>query len=175
MTDHGVVTEPGTVRIQRILPGPIERVWAFLTESEQRGRWLAAGPMEPRVGGAVALHFRNDELSDGERAPEKYRDSECRQAQVDGRVIAWEPPRRLAYSWGGGSEVTFELTPEAAGVRLVLTHRRLPDREQMLGVSAGWHAHLDILVARLEGVPAKPFWPNHTRLEAEYDRLLPAA
>ena len=173
MTDHGVVTEPGTVRIQRILPGPIERVWAFLTESEQRGRWLAAGPMEPRVGGAVALHFRNDELSDGERAPEKYRDSECRQAQVDGRVIAWEPPRRLAYSWGGGSEVTFELTPEAAGVRLVLTHRRLPDREQMLGVSAGWHAHLDVLAARVNGDKPAPFWDAWLALKEDYAARLP--
>lgn len=174
MSDFGVVTEPGTVQIRRTLPGPIERVWAHLTKPELRGRWLAAGPMEPRVGGEVALHFRNDQLSDGHRAPEKYREIECR-SEVEGRVIAWEPPWRLAYSWGGGSEVTFELTPDEAGVLLVLTHRKLPDREQMLGVSAGWHAHLDILIARLEGMVAKPFWPNHTRLEAEYDRLLPAA
>lgn len=160
MSGHGVVSEPGTVRIRRALPGPIERVWALLTESELRGRWLAAGPMEPRVG--------------GERAPDKYREVGCR-AEVEGRVVAWEPPRRVAYRWGGGSEVTFELTAEEAGVLLVLTHRRLPDRDQMLSVSAGWHAHLDILVARLQGVPPSPFWPNHTWLEAEYDRLLPAA
>lgn len=37
MSEYGVVTEPGTVRIQRVLPGPIERVWAYLTESEKRG------------------------------------------------------------------------------------------------------------------------------------------
>lgn len=173
MSDFGEVTEPGTVQIRRSLPGPIERVWAYLTESELRGRWLAAGPLEPRAGGLVALHFRNDELSDGHPAPEKYRD--IGSSSVEGRVIACEPPRHLAYSWGGGSEVTFELTPQEADVLLVVTHRKLPDRGQMLGVSAGWHAHLDILMARLEGVPPEPFWPNHTRLEAEYDRLLPAA
>jgi hypothetical protein len=30
---YGVLTEPTTLTIQRFLPGPIERVWAFLTES----------------------------------------------------------------------------------------------------------------------------------------------
>jgi DNA-binding transcriptional ArsR family regulator len=51
MNDYGVVTEPGTVRLERVLPGPIERVWAYLTESVQRRKWLAVGPMELRVGG----------------------------------------------------------------------------------------------------------------------------
>ena len=174
MSDFGRMTEPGTVQIRRTLPGPIERVWAHLTESELRGGWLAAGPMEPRVGGEVALQFRNDRLSDGHRAPDKYRQIESR-SEVAGRIVACEPPRRLAYSWGEGSEVTFELTPEDAGILLVVTHRNLTDREQMLGVSSGWHAHLDILAAKLAGTPSPPFWPNHTRLEAEYDRLLPKA
>ena len=57
MDDYGVVTEPGTVRIQRALPGPIERVWDYLTDSEKRGTWLAKGAMEPNVGGRVELHF----------------------------------------------------------------------------------------------------------------------
>ncbi len=34
--DYGVVTAPGTVRIQRLLPGPIERIWAYLTDGELR-------------------------------------------------------------------------------------------------------------------------------------------
>jgi uncharacterized protein YndB with AHSA1/START domain len=33
---YGVVTKPMTVTIQRLLPGPIERVWDFLTQSELR-------------------------------------------------------------------------------------------------------------------------------------------
>ena len=47
---YGVLTEPATVKIERILPGPIERVWAYLTESELRRQWLAAGEMEMKVG-----------------------------------------------------------------------------------------------------------------------------
>jgi uncharacterized protein YndB with AHSA1/START domain len=174
MDEYGVVTEPGTVRIQRVLPGPIERVWDYLTDAEKRGLWLASGAMEPRVGGRVDLHFRNSELSEhGEEPPEKYRD--CGSGGEDfGRVTAWEPPRRLAYTWQGGSEVSFELTPGDTGVLLVLVHRRLGDRDTMLSVSAGWHAHLAILADRLEGRAARPFWSTHARLEAEYERLLPA-
>ena len=33
MSDYGERTAPGTVRLTRVLPGPIERVWAHLTES----------------------------------------------------------------------------------------------------------------------------------------------
>ena len=174
MDDYGVVTEPGTVRIQRAFPGPIERVWDYLTDSEKRGTWLAKGAMEPNVGGRVELHFRNSELSaEFEAPPETYRDHDG--GGGDGRVTAWEPPRRLAYTWGGDSDVTFELTPKDAGVLLVLTHRRLPSRDRMLSIAAGWHAHLGILSDRLAGREPRPFWSTHSKLEAEYERLIPAA
>jgi hypothetical protein len=47
---YGVLTEPMTLQIQRRLPGPIERVWAYLTESNLRRQWLASGEMELKVG-----------------------------------------------------------------------------------------------------------------------------
>lgn len=175
MTEYGVATDTGTMRIQRLLPGPIERVWAYLTESEKRGTWLAAGTMEPFPGGKVELHFRNSDLSGHvETTPEKYRDHAGGSSQ-HGQVTAWEPPRRLGYTWGGNSEVTFELTQQEADVLLVLTHRRLRDRAAMLSVAAGWHAHLDILGDKLMGQEPRPFWPNHARLEQEYGKRLPAA
>ena len=43
LSAHGELLEPMTVRIERMLPGPIERVWSYLTDSEMRGRWLATG------------------------------------------------------------------------------------------------------------------------------------
>lgn len=33
---YATMPAPATVRIERILPGLIERVWAYLTESEKR-------------------------------------------------------------------------------------------------------------------------------------------
>jgi uncharacterized protein YndB with AHSA1/START domain len=171
MSEFGVVTEARTLRIRRVLPGPIERVWAYLTESDKRGRWLASGPMELRVGGKVELTFRNTELSaHAEPAPDK-----CEGASFQGRITRCEPPRLLSYTWADGSEVTFELSPEGENVLLVLTHRRLPDRTTMVRVGSGWHTHLGILLDRLSGREPRPFWSTHARLEAEYDRRLPAA
>lgn len=177
MNEFGVVTAPRTLCIRRVLPGPIERVWAYLTESDKRGRWLATGPMELRVGGRVELNFRNADLSpEVEPTPEKYRQSEC--GTIHGRITRCDPPRLLSYTWGGDggdpSEVTFELTPEGEDVLLVLTHRRLRDRSQMLSVSGGWHAHLGILLDHLAGRQPRPFWSTLARLEAEYERRLPA-
>jgi len=63
LSGYGVSPAPATVRLERMLPGPIERVWAYLTESDLRGQWLATGAMDLRVGGKVELVWRNDELS----------------------------------------------------------------------------------------------------------------
>ena len=174
MGEFGVVTQARTVRLERVLPGPIERVWAYLTESEKRKTWLAAGPMELRVGGGVELTFNNTELTPHREAPpDKYKEAGC--AVVRGRVTRCDPPRLLSYTWGESeSEVTFELAPEGENVLLVLTHRRLPDRTTMVSVAGGWHAHVGIMIDRLNSREPRPFWSTHARLEAEYERRLPA-
>lgn len=177
MNDYGTVTAPGTVRIERMLPGPIERVWAYLTESGKRGVWLAAGDMDLRVGGRVELVFRNSELTENdEPPPAKYADI-AGEARMRGTITACNPPRLLSYTWGeayGESEVCFELTPRTEEVLLVVTHRRLATRESMVSVAGGWHAHLGILADRLAGRTPPGFWATHTRLEAEYERRIPA-
>jgi uncharacterized protein YndB with AHSA1/START domain len=164
----GAVIEPGTFRIERMLPGPIERIWAYLTDSEKRQTWLAAGPMELRVGGQVALRFRFSELS-AEETPQD-RSDEC---MVNGRVTRCDPPRLLSYSWGdgpGASEVTFQLSPRGGQVLLVITHRRLGDRGTMVNVASGWHTHLGILLDRLDGRAARPFWATKVGMEAEFEK-----
>lgn len=175
MSDHGIVTEAGAIQFRRLLPGPIERVWASLTESDLRGAWLARGPMELRVGGRVELNFHHPDLSPGERAPEKYRQLEAG-VTIRGRITACEPPRLLSYSWDDGpapgSEVTFELSPQGDRVLLLLTHRRLDGRPAMLSFAAGWHAHLDILADHVSGAAPRPFWAMHTRLDREYEERL---
>ncbi len=167
---YGVLTEPTTLRIQRLLPGPVERVWAYLTESELRRQWLASGQMEMTAGSAFAFVWRNDELSDppGQRPagfPEEHR--------MESRIIALEPSRKLAIAWNQG-EVSFELEPAGDKVLLTVTHRRVPDRSVLLNVSAGWHTHLDILAQRLNGKSPASFWDGWSRLKAEYDQRLPA-
>ncbi|HXV26106.1 MAG TPA: SRPBCC family protein [Alphaproteobacteria bacterium] len=168
---YGVLTEPATLKIQRLLPGPIERVWAYLTKSELRRQWLAAGEMEMRVGAPFEFIWRNDELTDspGQRPPgfpEEHR--------MQSRIIDLDPPRKLAITWGAKGEVSFELDPRGNKVLLTVIHRRLPDRATMLNVGAGWHMHLDILVARATGKEPEPFWDGWSRLKNEYGQRVPA-
>ena len=171
------LTAPGTMRLERMLPGPIERVWAFLTEGEKRKKWIAAGEMELKAGGKYEYIFDHDQISeDAEPVPEKYAD-DCYPGMVmTGHVIAVDPPRMLHMTWAEGSdeqsEVKFELEPVGDKVKLVLTHSKLFNNDLLLGVCAGWHAHIDIMADHLDGVPAQQFWANHMRLEEEYKKTL---
>jgi uncharacterized protein YndB with AHSA1/START domain len=174
MGDFGTVTEKGTIRFERLLPGPVERVWSYLTESDKRAKWLGAGPMELTSGGAFELIWRNAELSPRkENIPEKYRRYEP-EVRMSGRITRCEPPRLLSHTWeGGDSEVTYELTPRGASVLLVLTHRRIASRKDMMSFGPGWHTHLDILEERLNDREPAPFWSAFDRRQAEYENRLP--
>lgn len=177
MNDYGTMTAPDTVRIERSLPGPIERVWDYLINPDKRGAWLATGPMDLRSGGRVDLRFDNATLSEQDDLPPPKYAGHAGEVHMLGRVTACDPPRLLSYTWGGNSddasEVSFELTPQADKVQLVLTHRRLATRNGMLSVAAGWHAHLGILADILGGRTPASFWATHTRLESEYERRIP--
>jgi uncharacterized protein YndB with AHSA1/START domain len=168
---YGVLTEPATLKIQRVLPGPIERIWAYLTESDLRRQWLAAGEMEMKVGAPVELVWRNNELTNptGER-PAGFGEEH----RMQSRITELDPPRKLAITWGSTGGVTFELEPAGNEVLLTVIHRRVADRATLMNVSAGWHAHLDVLLARATGKEPEPFWDALSRLRKEYDRRLPA-
>lgn len=169
----GQFTGPGEVRFVRLLPGPIERVWAYLTDPAKRAQWFAGGPMELRPGGPMQLVFRHANLAPNETPPEEYKQFHDPGATMAGSVIRCEPPRLLSYTFGdtAESEVTFELTPQGRRVLLILTHRsRDGDIPHLGDFASGWHTHLSLLLALLEGTPRPPFWATHARLKAEYER-----
>lgn len=173
---YAVFTGPATVRLERLLPGPIERVWSYLTDSNKRATWLAAGEMDLRVGGHVEHIFHNNGLTQNDDPPPEKYAQYGDESRMTGQITAIDPPRLLAYTWAedtGDSEVRFELTPVADKVRLVLTHSELTERSVKVGASGGWHAHLDILAARLNDETPDGFWRSFNRLEAEYEERLP--
>lgn len=92
---------------------------------------------------------------------------------MEGRITEIDPPRKLTITWGKSGGVTFELESRGDTVLLTLTHNRLPGRTDTLNVSAGWHAHLDILAARLSGSEPEPFWDHWASLRQDYDQRLP--
>ena len=156
MNPDGRLTKAAMVRFERILPGPIERVWEFLTDPGKLPGWFGEGTIEPRPGGAVSLMG----------------------GHVRGIVTQWQPPRRLAYTWNvfGPDEMvspypefylTIELEPRGSEVVLTLTH--LPVLERFEKQNAmGWHTFLDMLGAALRGEPAAPRQAHVQRNAARY-------
>src|ERR1700738_4292909 len=98
---YGALPEPATFKIQRLLRTPIERIWAYLTDSELRRKWLAAGAMDMKVGAPFELVWRNAELNDPPSAraadfPEEHR--------VQRRITELDPPRKLSIAWDNSGE-----------------------------------------------------------------------
>ncbi|CAA9578422.1 MAG: hypothetical protein AVDCRST_MAG18-2821 [uncultured Thermomicrobiales bacterium] len=146
---YGTVEERdgrASVRLERRLAATPEEIWPLLTDPEEVALWLAALEIEPRVGGVYNLSFENT-------------DSTSR-----GHLTRFEPPTVLEYSWREGaaieSLVRFELraTPDAAGTDFLLTHTALDNAASGPEYAAGWHAHLDLLEARLAGQAADWDW-----------------
>jgi uncharacterized protein YndB with AHSA1/START domain len=165
--------EPGTVKLERLLPGPVERVWAYITESDKRAKWLAAGEFDLRVGGKIRLEFDNDSLS-RDKAP-RPRAMEGKKQAFEGVITRLEPMRLLAHTWtwnSGETEVSYELTPKGKDVLLVIVHRRLVGKELVSGVMGGWDVHSGILADILNGAEPRSFWSTHAKLEREYAAAL---
>ena len=58
MNEYGERLDESTVKFERLLPGPIDRVWSYLTESDKRAQWLCGGDVETAVGGHIDMLFR---------------------------------------------------------------------------------------------------------------------
>jgi uncharacterized protein YndB with AHSA1/START domain len=89
---------------------PPEKVWRALTDSDAIAQWLMPNDFAPRVGHKFQFHTKPAPGFDG---------------IVHCEVLEVEPPRRLAYSWSGGSlntVVRWTLEPVPEGTRLQLDH-----------------------------------------------------
>jgi DNA-binding transcriptional ArsR family regulator/uncharacterized protein YndB with AHSA1/START domain len=139
-----------TVRSQIVVQAPIERAFAVFTERfgdfkppehNILGVELAETVFEPRVGGHIY-----DRAVDG---------SECRWA----RVLAYDPPQRVMFSWDLGPDWQIEADPDRTSevevrfiaetpqrTRVELEHRHI-DRH-----GNGWQAVSD-------GVGSEAGWP----------------
>lgn len=168
--NYGNITAPRTLVIQRHLPGPIERVWDYFTKSELRRQWLASGDMELKVGAPVELVWHHDKTT---TPPGKRPEGVNAESHLSSHITVCEPPHKLGFMFWSDSEVLVELKPAGNRVLLTLTHSKLPSRNMMVGVSSGWHAHLDVLTKRLSGEVAENFWDHHTAYKAEYEKRIP--
>jgi uncharacterized protein YndB with AHSA1/START domain len=159
----GTLLDAHTIRFERDLPGPIERVWSYLTEPDHLATWLNRAEIPSRPGTEFHWTWQCDDRTESG-------------GELRGRTRVYEPPRVLEYDWieatapGGpirDSIVRFELAEHDGGrVRLTLTHRLLP-AGAFTTIGAGWHAHLDTLDAQLAGITG----PD---ADARYESVRPA-
>jgi uncharacterized protein YndB with AHSA1/START domain len=169
--NFGKLVAERTIEMQRLLPGPIERVWDYLTQSDLRRQWLASGDMEMKAGSTCELVWHHDETTS---PPGKRPDTMQATSHLSSRITQCEPPRRLAFMFWSDSEVIFDLQPAGAKVLLTVTHRALPSRSMMVGVSTGWHTHLDVLAARLSATRIENFWDHWRGYKEIYEQRIPA-
>jgi uncharacterized protein YndB with AHSA1/START domain len=122
--------------------------------------------MALQPGASFELVWRNDELSSS--AAERP-DGFSAESRAMCQFVEVEPPRLMRYIWPGVGEVTIQLEAVAGEVLLTLTHRQLKGEALILNVCAGWHTHLALLVARLEGRKPPSLWSTWKRLRQDYE------
>ncbi len=176
---YGKLISSSEVVFIRTLPASAERVWAYLTDADKRAKWFAGGEMERKVGGKMELVFDHRNLSGpGDVVPEKYAEMAANGAKMNAVITSYEPNRFLSYTWeegeepGEDSEVSFELEAIGDQTRLTLRHRKLPNRDALASVGGGWHTHLAILEAILEGSQPPLIWNTHNKMEPQYIELV---
>jgi uncharacterized protein YndB with AHSA1/START domain len=136
-----------TIRFDRRLRHPIERVWQALTDPDELRGWWGETKLDPVAGGLFQLRWRNT-------------DEHGNVATLDGAIARIDPPRLLEISAAWGTT-----DPNQPGTRTHLTWRLEPDGDHTLlhftntvdpsapdiPTAAGWHLHLDALAATLSG------------------------
>ncbi len=134
-----------TLTFERHLGHPIEDVWDAITGSEHLQRWYTTKALiESKKDGRIEFW------------------SGSAQVHVTGRILTWDPPRvfeherniepRTGIPTGERSVIRWELTPEAGGTRLRLTHTRLPPK-LAAQIAPATHALLDRLENELDRMP----------------------
>jgi uncharacterized protein YndB with AHSA1/START domain len=166
--DFGVVLEDGqSIRFVRDLPGPIENVWAYLTEARLLEKWLYGSEMPTEPGAEWGSSWEGEDGQPG--------------GSIRFRMRVFDPPHVLEYDWAEvpspsgtirNSTVRFELEPAGERVRLTLTQSALPSGA-FESVGAGWHAHLDVLRAVLTGVDGPDAETRYEALQERYAKLAP--
>ncbi len=136
------------LRFERHFSHPVERVWKAITEPTERSAWFPGeAAIELAVGGEARFTQPGFEV-DPELLPTR------------GTVVAFEPPRRFAFTWGEDL-LSFELRAEGQGCTLVFTHS-FAKRASAPRSGAGWNVCLDSLTTALGGrTTSRPGWRSY--------------
>ncbi|TDE19606.1 toxin-antitoxin system toxin subunit [Nonomuraea mesophila] len=133
-----------TLRLQRRLPHPPEKVWRAITRPEHLAAWFPA-----------EVTFDGDRISYG--------------FGPGGRILVNDPPHVFAHTWDD-DELRWELQPDGEATLLTFTHT-FTDHHGAASFAAGWHVCLMALLAHLDQRPA-PTGGDSARLHEDFVAIL---
>lgn len=169
----GRATAPDTFRLERTLKAPIEKVWSYFADGDKRAKWFTGGDALIANGQNFTITFAHHRITD-EKPPARWAEMESGESAMTGRVLVFEPPHRLAITWGDGeecvSEVLFELTAFGDETRLVLTHTKIDTDAAVRDFAGGWTAHIEMLANVLDGKSTNRFWASVVEAHEVYER-----
>jgi uncharacterized protein YndB with AHSA1/START domain len=133
-----------SIVVERLMPHPPEKIWRALTEAHLIEQWLMKNDFEPRLG--VRFTFQAKPMGDWNGI-------------VRCEVTVFDPPRKLAYSWKGGSlnnpnygsaldsVVEWVLAPQPGGTLVRIEHSGFEPRNEMAfeAMSSDWRRGLERL------------------------------
>ncbi len=132
--------------VGRIVEADRERVWAALTEPEALAAWF--WPWRPSIvfsaSPGAAYSFEAEHPQSGRLA-------------VDGRVMAVDPPSRLALTWRWTdepmppTEVEIRLADADGATEVVVRHRRIVQESTAADYERAWTDLLERLANHVEG------------------------
>jgi uncharacterized protein YndB with AHSA1/START domain len=127
------MSETKSIVVERLMPHPAERIWRALTTPELLREFLMDNDIAPVVGHRFSFRAKPWPGWSGV--------THCEVTEVD-------PPRRLAYRFGDGTEsdsglktlVTWTLTEQEGGTLVRMEHSgfRPEDEDGFQALSGGW-------------------------------------
>jgi len=154
---------PDTIRLERTLDAPADKVWRYLTEADLRREWFMGGT-DARPDSEFELLIDHDNLSaDDVPTPADY--SKMKGSSWSEKVIRYDPPRLLETTFQGGKNghVTYELFSEGDRTRLVVTHSGITSGTGAQDFGSGWNSHMTVLQEKLAGRSVPNFWALHAK------------
>lgn len=126
-----------TLRFERHLEHSPDEVWRAVTDPIEMRSWFPTRIeiAEWKVGATLTHHFDGHDID-----------------PLPGTVLAWDPPRRVSFTWGEDT-ITFELSAaDGGGTAFVLTEQLAANH--VARNAAGWEACLGRLAGGVDG----PAW-----------------
>jgi uncharacterized protein YndB with AHSA1/START domain len=121
------------VRFERTYARSVERTWEAVATPEGLAHWFPSKvELEARAGGTIS--FSGDPFLE----------------PFSGRILVFEPPRRLAFTWGD-DELHFDLEPVGAGHCRFTLVQVLAETDTAARTAAGWAVCVAELGKHLSG------------------------